>query len=274
MVLLSAEDDPEDTTVPRLIAAGADLTRVHILSAVSAPDKNGIRPISLDTDIPAVERLLETLPTARLLVIDPIAAYCGKADSHKGAEVRALLLPLTMMAQRRDIAIIGITHFNKGGNGPAVTRGLGSIAWTAAARMSWAVVRDTEDPANRLFLPIKCNLAADIGGLSYRIVDVDGVPQIAWSADTVNRTVDEVLSEQQGGRRSPKANDAISWLRDLLADGRMPGREVKEHAKDAGYSARMLDSAKDALKISPYVEGFGKGGVWYWQLPDTPEFHT
>ena len=271
VVLLGAEDDPEDTTVPRLITAGADLTRVHILTAVSAPDKTGIRPVSLDTDIAAVERLLETLPAASLLVIDPIAAYCGKADSHKGAEVRAFLVPLTTMAQRRDIAVVGITHFNKGGSGPAVTRGLGSIAWTAAARMSWAVVRDTDDPRSRLFLPIKCNLAADISGLSYGIVDVDGVPQIAWSDAPVTKSVDEVLSQQERGSRSPRTNEAIEWLRELLANGRRPAKEIKDQAKAIGHPERAVNAAKVALGITPYAEGFGKDCVWYWSLPEATE---
>src|SRR6516225_9389976 len=34
-IVLSAEDGAADTIVPRLLAAGADLTRVHLVSAVS-----------------------------------------------------------------------------------------------------------------------------------------------------------------------------------------------------------------------------------------------
>ena len=59
--MVQAEDDPEDTTVPRLIAAGADLTRIHFLTAVSAPGPNGIRPFTLE-DVWAMERLIEKLP--------------------------------------------------------------------------------------------------------------------------------------------------------------------------------------------------------------------
>ena len=58
---------------------------------------------------------------------------------------------------------------------------MGSIAWVAAARAAWGVVRDTENPLNRLFLPIKCNLAKDNAGLSFQIVDGDGTPRLAWS---------------------------------------------------------------------------------------------
>ena len=40
VVILSAEDDPADTIVPRLIAADADCEKVHIVSAVRRDDDN------------------------------------------------------------------------------------------------------------------------------------------------------------------------------------------------------------------------------------------
>jgi len=36
-ILMSAEDDPGRTIVPRLIVAGADLAKVHILESISGP---------------------------------------------------------------------------------------------------------------------------------------------------------------------------------------------------------------------------------------------
>jgi putative DNA primase/helicase len=48
VIILSAEDDPEDTLVPRLIAAGADLKFVKILKAVKG--KDGARKFNLETD--------------------------------------------------------------------------------------------------------------------------------------------------------------------------------------------------------------------------------
>ena len=67
------------------------------------------------------------------------------------------------------LAIVGVTHFNKGNGGPAIGRGMGSLAWVAAARMAWGVVKSADDPTVRLMLPIKANLAADATGLSYKI---------------------------------------------------------------------------------------------------------
>jgi putative DNA primase/helicase len=46
VIILSAEDDPADTGVPRLIAARADRTRIHFLKAVKENRQHGaLRPI-------------------------------------------------------------------------------------------------------------------------------------------------------------------------------------------------------------------------------------
>ena len=55
-VMIQNEDDAEDTGVPRLIAAGADLKRVHFLTGIAAYDKTGQRPFTLE-DVWAIERL-------------------------------------------------------------------------------------------------------------------------------------------------------------------------------------------------------------------------
>jgi hypothetical protein len=43
VIVLSAEDDPADTQIPRLLAAGANCKKVHIISAVKDKDGRGIQ---------------------------------------------------------------------------------------------------------------------------------------------------------------------------------------------------------------------------------------
>jgi hypothetical protein len=274
VVMIQNEDDYDDTTIPRLIAAGADLRRITFLTGVSAPGPSGIRPFTLE-DIPVLEQALDSLQNPRLVTIDPVGQYCGRADSHRDNEVRALLMPLVSLAQRRGAAIVGVAHFNKG-NGKATDRGMGSVAWIAVARMAWGVAKDPEDNSNRLFLPIKCNLAKDTTGLSYRIIDgdVNSAPRVAWSAAPESRTMDDVLADQQSARKSPKVNEAVEWLSELLGAGRVPATEVWAAARANGHNERAVNAAKQSLKVSPYLEGFGKGGVWYWQLPENQEADT
>ncbi len=99
VVLLSAEDALDDTVVPRLRAAGADLTRIVALQGVEYRGKSGdeVRHFNLEHDLPVLESAIEQCPGCRLVVLDPVSAYLGETDSHRNAEVRGLLAPLATL---------------------------------------------------------------------------------------------------------------------------------------------------------------------------------
>ena len=170
VIILSAEDDAEDTIRPRLDAAGADVSRIHLLEAVRvvmADGKSTESTFTLERDIPALEdALIRT--GARAVIVDPVSAYVGSADSNANAEVRGLLKPLVALAAKYGAAVILITHLRKSG-GAAIYRAMGSLAFSAAARAHWGVVADPDNKARRLFLQVKQNLAPDTDGLAYAI---------------------------------------------------------------------------------------------------------
>jgi putative DNA primase/helicase len=115
VLLWSGEDDPTDTLVPRLIAAGADLSRVHFVSSFT--DGKGSRAFDPATDTEALSDHLATMnPAPVLLIVDPIVSAI-QGDSHKNAEVRRSLQPLVDLAQVRRVAVLGISHFSKGTQG-------------------------------------------------------------------------------------------------------------------------------------------------------------
>ena len=197
-LILSAEDDPADTIVPRLIAADADLLRVKLLDCVrdlSASGNPFERGFSLERDVQLLERELALMPDCRLVVVDPISAYLGGTDTHRNADVRALLMPLTKLAQRHDVAIVAVSHLNKGTALHANYRVTGSIAFTAMARAVYLIAKDPDDPKRRLMMPIKNNLGHDEAGLAYRIsVTPEGIAFIEWDARAVTITPDDALN--------------------------------------------------------------------------------
>jgi putative DNA primase/helicase len=76
VLILSAEDDPGDTIRPRLEAAGADLTRCHIIEAaqdIGADGKLRQRGFSLIDDIARLDAELRRLGDVVLVIIDPIS---------------------------------------------------------------------------------------------------------------------------------------------------------------------------------------------------------
>jgi hypothetical protein len=271
VVLLSAEDDIADTIRPRLDAAGAEASRIMALQAVrQGGDAGGQRMFNLATDLAALNDAIRACNGCRLVVVDPITAYLGKTDSHKNADIRGLLAPLSELASRHGIAIVAVSHLNKSGAGPAMYRTMGSLAFVAASRASWAVARDPDDHARRLLLPVKNNLAPDTGGLAYTLQAAasGGMPSIAWDAQPVSITADEVLSIQGGDDERTAREDAATWLRDALADGPVPADEVKRQAKANSISVRTLKRAKIDAGVIAKREGFGPGAKWYWMLPD------
>jgi len=63
VLLLTAEDDPSDTVVPRLLAAGADLSRIEIVKMVRNEATGKRRMFSLVTDIDALRKRSMKLAT-------------------------------------------------------------------------------------------------------------------------------------------------------------------------------------------------------------------
>src|SRR5262249_12560752 len=91
VLLVGCEDGYADTVVPRLLAAGADLGRVHRVDGIRHADGKP-RPFGLD-HLQAIEEELRARPGVRLIVIDPAASFTGRAriDDHKNAELRSVL---------------------------------------------------------------------------------------------------------------------------------------------------------------------------------------
>ena len=268
VLLFNSEDGLEDTTAPRLDKAGADDTRIIAVEGVevfAGGDKPTRVYFSLEHHLPQLEEALAEWPDVRLIVIDPISAYCGQTDSHKNAEVRALLAPLADLAGRSHAAVVAVTHLNKTGGPKAVYRAMGSLAFAAASRAVWAVVQDPDDRHRRLFLPAKLNLAQDPLGLAYRVED----GRIAWEPDPVAMHADDAFRAEAAGPKKPdrptRRDEAEGWLREFLAGGPRPSKEVSEYGQEAGFTLITLRRAFKAMGGKPTKGDFAGG--WQWALP-------
>lgn len=270
VIFFSAEDDAEDTIRPRLEAAGADLERVFILDAVL--DETGTRPraFNLTTDLPRLGEMFSHIGDVALVVIDPITAYLGGTDSHKNADIRALLSPLGELAAKHGAAVVCVSHLNKGGGGEALLRVTGSLAFVAASRAAFLIVRDKEDKHRRLFLPIKNNIGNDESGLAFS-VESHSLPggietsRVSWEGEPVTISADEAMAPQGDPEERNALDDAKEFLSNLLADGPVSSKQIKGDAEGAGHSWQTIRRAQKALGIEAQKEGMK--GPWLWRLP-------
>jgi hypothetical protein len=278
VIILSAEDGEDDTIKPRLMAAGADCSKIHIVSAVREGANR--KMFNLQRDLDLLESLISNLGGSVVaVIIDPLTAYLGPVDSHKTAEMRAVLGPIAEMAARLNVAFIGNTHLNKSTEqGKALYRFIGGIATIAAARAAFAIVEDRGDPARRLLLNAKNNLAPTPGGLAFRLeqhIVGDGIvaSAVAWEGGHVEQTADTALNAS-GEHAATAKDDAKEFLQRILASGPLPVREIEPEARDCGLlgdtaqvgQCKPLRMAREALGIK--VQKTGMQGGWVWLLPE------
>jgi len=281
VILLNAEDDAADTIRPRLEAAGADLERCEMLDAVqdgfNADGSKAQRSFSLKTDLRVLEEMLSSRPDAALVIVDPITAYLSGVDTHVNADVRAIFAPLGELAAKHAVAIVCVSHLNKGGPakggaGEALLRVSGSLAFVAAARAAFIVVRDQENPARRLFLPAKNNVGKDETGLAFS-VDTHVLPsgietsRVMWEAAPVAVSADEAMAAPPDEEERSMTDEAVDFLREAVSTGRVSAAELKRMGRDQGLSEKALRSARVKLGLEVVREGFGSDLKSYWRFP-------
>jgi putative DNA primase/helicase len=277
VLLLTAEDDIADTVVPRLMAAGADLDRVEVVSMVRDHDTK--RMFNLADDLDLLRQKIADVGHVKLIQIDPISAYLGsQIDSFRTTAVRSVLAPLVDLAAETNTSIVGILHFNKKLDvNNALLRISDSLAFGATARHVFAVVDDAENK-RKLFVKAKNNLAANGDmALAYRFgvrdvaTDQNGevisAPRIVWERNHVEVTASEAMA----ATKSPGARDqAKKFLADLLASGPALKSEIEETADAHGISHRTLVRAKVELDVKVEKEKGVANGKWTWRLPQQP----
>ena len=267
VIILANEDDAARTIRPRLDAAGADISKVHIVEGV-AREGVEVDMFQLDLDIAELrDRALE-IGDVRLIIIDPPSAYLGtKVDSYKDSDVRRVLMPLGNLAQETGAMILLIVHLNKRTDGGAQQRFSGSTAWTAAPRVGFLVAEDNVTK-HRFMLPVKNNIGDDRLGYQYHIaeklVKYSGQTfkssYIVWD-QTTNRSVGELLAPPKK-KKSTVVDDAKIFLEEELANGPLSVDQIKSSAKSAGLSWPSINRAKKDLQINSSKVGDG----WFWTL--------
>jgi RecA-family ATPase len=268
VILLSAEDDPADTIRPRLISAGANASRIHLLKAVreDGSDKKKERMLRLDRDIEQITETIRRCPETLLIIIDPLSAYMVSTDSRSDEQVRAILTPLSQLAAENGVAIVCIKHLNKAEEKSAIYRAGGSIAFIAAVRVAWMFAKDQNDPDRRFMIQIKSNISANPGTLAYSIQQTESGSSVKWESETVDVTLENIFrpAEMRQGRVKKNAED---WLTELLSKGAMAAKDVQEKAAQVGLSWATVRRASEELGVQSIREGFGPEGQWKWALP-------
>ena len=264
VLIWSSEDDPRDTLIPRLIAAGADLNHVHIVESVNH-SKTGKRTFDPAKDFPLLKAAVNEIGNVVFMVIDSVAdAVAG--DAGKNNQVRRALSPVKDFAEEMGIAVLGITHFNKGTSGRAISRIIDSVAFVGLPRI--VMVAFKKKGNGSLIMRAKSNIGPDNGGYEFYtfvepLIGYDGISanRVGWKG-FIDGSADEHLQEAESAFVEPESERerAEQFLLDELDDGmRKESSVISDKAKSVGISSNALFRAREALGIKS--KRIGK--VWY-----------
>lgn len=273
VLIASHEDDPGKQLKPRLQAADMDERFIHLVSKGSY-DPNQPPPsmpkLNRPHDMEQIRQLVEYFRPA-LLIIDPLTSGMD-GDLHKVQDVRQSLDPLTALAREFNMAIIALTHTNKGG-GAASDRMSGSHAFRDAARSVLLFALDEDNGATIVTLN-KSNYANHTStSFKYRLVSVD-VPTDDFQFTEVAKiellgaseiSVDELWHREQNGRGDYTETQA--WLRDYLIEigGSAASSTIRKASERDGYKWRTIQAAGKKLCE---IKRAGYQGQTIWTLSE------
>lgn len=267
VIFLGAEDGVADTVRPRADAAGADPSRVFVITGKEKEEDGETKEASISLgDIETLRVAVEEI-RPDLVIIDPLQGFLGAGvDMHRANEVRPILSAFAALAEEYGFAAVAIRHLRKSGADRAVHRGMGSIDFAAFARSIILVAEDPENERLRVMAHVKSSLAPAGASLAFEL----GHEGLLWAGESTF-TPDQLLAPRKNDDERSLQDAAITWLREELFHGAVLTRKLKQDCEDAGFSWATVRRAQSALGVIAERSGTQPSAPWQWRLP--PEEH-
>ena len=249
VLLLASEDDPNVILRPRFESHGANLDLIRCHDQSMLLNAEGI--LALERDISENK--------IKLVVIDPIVSFLGaKVDMNSATDVRAVMSPLAEIARKHECAVLIIRHWNKNSIASASSRGSGSVDFRNSARSVLQIIK--EQGIHYLTLE-KSNYGAEGKTLTFGIVG----GTVSWTGVS-DKSADDILREAMGGSEERSLmTEACEFLKDELASGPIPAKDMMRMAKDSGISEATIRRAR--VKVGVKAGKRLGGRESFWELP-------
>lgn len=259
VLLLSAEDDPDDTIAPRCIAHDADTRNIRLFEGFL--DAEGYtEPFHLGTDMDRFQRFVTCLRNVSLIIIDPISAYMSPAAARSDTVARAEVMRLKRLALETNCAILCVTHLEKRRKNDAGTmiRTLDTDVLPALSSTVQIVQEHTRH--NQRVVSMVKN---DVGDIKLpRVFEIFG-GMVNWFETLDDPKRNNFENGNYGFyNRMTKGDEACAFLLRTLSGQPRPAAEIQAQARGQGFSKNTIERAKKTMGI----RSFKKHNVWYWNL--------
>ncbi len=263
VVLLSAEDNFERVTLPRLNAFGADISNIHRMVKFRSLDPERIEML--------FDYIRKTEP--ELVVIDTLSAYLGGGrDMNRQNEVGEFLAQLNEIAEEAGCAIVALAHLNKQTNEHPLFRIVGSIGIVASVRSALFLGNDPADQDRLALAHGKAN--GTLLGPTITFEKVGGgegaVPTLA-PIEIIDADAVAVCRVEKAPVGAPPiaSEQAEAFLLDYLSDESRRWEDVALAAEARSIaSGRTLVTVRGQLVEDGRIKQVGKGRAAMWRLAD------
>jgi putative DNA primase/helicase len=207
-----------------------------------------------------------------------VQAYLpSNVNSWKGQEVRHALEPLRQLAAARELAVVLVQHLNRRSDAVdplariADSQGIPQLARSVLVWGPDPSDEEGDQGAQKALTRAKNNLARSTVSATFTIVErtIGGgikAPSLTRGEDR-QIAADDVVSDHE--TRSA-TEEAAEWLRELLAAGPVPAKDVWKRAREVGIAERTLKRAKrNAGAISESTRDINGFAGWAWTLRST-----
>ncbi len=256
VIMIGLEEDKQCTTVHKLTAAGADLSRVFDLSeidTVSEFSRSGNKAFTIQEDLGSLKQALaDQMGEVALVVLDPLSAVSSKPLT--ALTSRQIMSSLRTLARDAQIAILVVHHPVKGrsaagGTGLSIKDRIGgSKSLTDAARLVLGLDKDAETN-ERVLSIVKSNICDDQAPPRRFKLAGDWPMRVTWIEDTEeDHSNDDDDSEPAPNTEAGKLLAALRALTEPV-NGKQLAYRAEVNGSTARVSLARLVDKKLAIKL-------------------------
>ena len=210
--------------------------------------------VSLETieDFMMLDRRCEV--TQPLFVIVDTVGNATEKNLSKQEDAKAFYQPLQVLARKRNVAVLCLTHLNAGGT-VLGRRGVEKVR--TVIRMTASDVADVK--CRRRLEVVKSNspyphpLGVTMSDCGNEYDSNPPPPPEQMGDGAIN-----------AGRPPNELRECMDWLGDLLAKGPVPSATIRDQAERKGIANGTLYRAKKVMKLAD----FRKGGLKVWGVSE------
>lgn len=276
VLVLTGEDDPGKVLKARYMAAGADVSKVFVLSSDEYFDRAGT--ILTLKDAALAEYAAKHNPA--LLVIDPLQSFLpADVEMSSRNQMRSALMPLRSISKRQNCAALISMHSNK-------KQGVSGRARLADSSDIWDIARSvlmmgrSKNDGKTYLSHEKSSYCAPQQTVLLHIEDtaVEGIPTARAVFDGYTDKKDADFIEEKRFRTAQTRDNTAAAILNTLAEcrlGSMASNELRSAVtRETGCSQGTYNRAYGELVKSGEIEKFQlnqKDGIrgWFSRLPLT-----